>query len=92
MSASAPASLSVIVAAKSLLSTLRQRMPAIPIPLLWMDSARWPREGFDWALYAYHLLAPRVNVKGRMALLLLVAVIWAFGWQVTRWILSISKH
>lgn len=70
------------VAVKTLLLTLRQRMPAIPIPLLWMDSARWPREGFDWALYAYHLLAPRVNVKGRMALLLLFAVIWAFGWHV----------
>lgn len=74
--------MSVTVGAKTFLLTLRQRMPAIPIPLLWMDSARWPREGFDWALYAYHLLAPRVNVKGRMALLLLVAVMWAFGWQV----------
>ena len=70
------------IAVNSLLLTLRQRMPAIPIPFLWMDSSRWPQEGFDWAAYAYHLLAPKVNVKGRMALFLLVAVIWAFGWYV----------
>lgn len=70
------------VAVKTFLLTLRQRMPAIPIPLLWMDSARWQREGFDWAVYAYHLLAPRVNVKGRMALLQLAAVLWAFGWYI----------
>ena len=62
----------------SSVSHLHQRMPAIP--LLWMDTSRWQQESFDWATYAYQLLAPRVNVKGRMALLLLVAVIWAFGW------------
>ncbi|EXJ88102.1 hypothetical protein A1O1_05030 [Capronia coronata CBS 617.96] len=49
-----------------------------------MDSSRWHQEPFDWASHAYHLLAPRVNVKGRMALVLLVAVIWAFSWLLWR--------
>ncbi|KAI1610167.1 hypothetical protein EDD36DRAFT_317369 [Exophiala viscosa] len=57
-------------------------MPAIP--LLWMDSSRWHTEPFDWASYAYQLLAPRVHVKGRMALLMLLAVIWAFAWLLWR--------
>ncbi|KIX02941.1 uncharacterized protein Z518_06491 [Rhinocladiella mackenziei CBS 650.93] len=57
-------------------------MPAIP--LLWMDSSRWHLEPVDWAAYAYHLVAPRVNVKGRMALLMLLAVFWAFSWLVYR--------
>lgn len=56
-------------------------MPALPS--LWMDKSRWQQESFHWATYAYHLLAPRVNVQGRMALLLLVAVIWAFAWHVS---------
>lgn len=47
-----------------------------------MDSSRWHAEPIDWATYAYELLAPRVNVQGRMALLLLLAVIWAFSWYV----------
>ena len=45
-----------------------------------MDSTRWHQEPLDWATYAYHLVAPRVNVRGRMALVLLFAVIWAFSW------------
>ncbi|KAJ8999792.1 hypothetical protein HRR94_005488 [Exophiala dermatitidis] len=57
-------------------------MPAIP--LMWMDSSRWHQEPFDWASQAYQLLAPRVNVKGRMALVMLLAVIWAFSWLLYR--------
>jgi hypothetical protein len=53
-------------------------MPAIPA--LWMDTAKWPQESLDLAAYAYHNFAPRVNVKGRMALLVLVFVIGAFTW------------
>ncbi|KIY01970.1 uncharacterized protein Z520_02108 [Fonsecaea multimorphosa CBS 102226] len=57
-------------------------MPAIPT--LWMDSSRWHQEPLDWAAHAYQLLAPQINVKGRMALLLLLAVIWAFSWLLWR--------
>lgn len=52
-----------------------------------MDSISWQRETLDWAQYAYtklyhHLLAPRLAVKGRMAMFLLLAVIWASAWYV----------
>ncbi|EXJ55094.1 hypothetical protein A1O7_08019 [Cladophialophora yegresii CBS 114405] len=57
-------------------------MPALPVS--WMDSSRWPQESLDWASYAYQHLAPRVNVKGRMALLVLVFVVGAFAWLLYR--------
>ena len=50
------------------------------IPYTWMESKVWQGEPMHWAASAYHQLAPRVNVKGRMALILLLAVVWAFGW------------
>ena len=57
-------------------------MPAIPS--VWMESSGWHQESLDWANYAYqHLLAPQVNVKGRMAIVVLAAVVWAFGWYKT---------
>ena len=50
-----------------------------------MDTIAWQRETLQWANYAYvklynHLLAPRLAVKGRLAMILLVAVIWASAW------------
>lgn len=56
-------------------------MPVIPFK--WMESTLWHREPYDWAGYAHGFLAPRVNVKGRMALVLLLAVVWAFGWYAS---------
>jgi hypothetical protein len=46
-----------------------------------MESGKWRQESLEWVDYAYqHLLAPQVNVKGRMAIIVLAAVVWAFGW------------
>lgn len=52
-----------------------------------MDATSWQRESLDWANYVciklyQHLLAPRLAVKGRMAMILLLAVIWASAWYV----------
>ncbi|ETN41775.1 uncharacterized protein HMPREF1541_03712 [Cyphellophora europaea CBS 101466] len=50
-----------------------------------MDSIAWQKDSLDWAHYAYaHLLAPRLEVKGRMAMFLLLAVIWASAWLLWR--------
>lgn len=52
-----------------------------------MESISWQTETLEWASYAYfklydHLLAPRLAVKGRLAMILLLAVIWASTWYV----------
>lgn len=52
-----------------------------------MDAISWQKESLDWANYVYvklyqHLLAPRLAVKGRMATIILLAVIWASAWYV----------
>ncbi|KAK6373677.1 uncharacterized protein PV06_10302 [Exophiala oligosperma] len=57
-------------------------MPALP--LLWMDPSKWHTGSLHWAANTYLLLAPKINVKGRMALLMLVAVVWAFTWLLWR--------
>lgn len=59
-------------------------MPAIGTE--WMDSAARQLDGLDpwsWAAQAHHLVAPRVYVKGRMALIVLAVVLWAFLWLVS---------
>jgi hypothetical protein len=55
-------------------------MPALP--LMWMDSTRWQSEPLGWASYSsiYNLIAPQVSVRGRMALVLFIAVAWAVSW------------
>ena len=46
-----------------------------------MDSTQWQTYSLAWARYAYQqTLQPRLNVKGRMAVVVLCAVIWAFAW------------
>lgn len=45
-----------------------------------MDTVKWDDGFADLSMSIYRLLAPRVNVKGRMALILFLAVVWAFGW------------
>jgi len=54
------------------------RMPALPLE--WMDPTSQQLGPWTWAAYAYQLFAPRVHVRGRMALILLAAVLWAFLW------------
>ena len=48
-----------------------------------MESSGWRHNSLDWAQYAYEqLLEPRLNVKGRMAVVFLVAFLWAITWYV----------
>jgi hypothetical protein len=74
-----------------MVSTLASRLPIIRFPasliafLSLMDTIAWQKETLEWVNYAYfkvynHLLAPRLAVKGRLAMILLVAVIWASAW------------
>ncbi|KPI38989.1 uncharacterized protein AB675_4661 [Cyphellophora attinorum] len=51
----------------------------------WMDSLDWQRDSVDWVNYAYRgFIAPRLEVTGRMAMLVLAAVVWAFAWLLWR--------
>lgn len=47
-----------------------------------MDSIGGQGDPWTWAAYAYRFLAPTVHVRGRMALLVLAVVLWAFLWSV----------
>lgn len=69
--------LSILERSNTILELSSCCMPAISS--VWMESSRWHQQPLEWATYA-NLLAPQVNVRGRMALILLVAVIWAFSW------------
>ncbi|RMD45066.1 hypothetical protein DV735_g198, partial [Chaetothyriales sp. CBS 134920] len=58
-------------------------MPAIPSA--WMAPSAWHHDSLHWAGYVYqHLLAPQVKVQGRIAIIVLCAVVWAFGWLLWR--------
>lgn len=68
------------------------RMPAIPSE--WMDSAARQLDGLDpwtWAAHAHHLVAPRVTVSGRMALIVAVVVLWASFWLETPYFVAARK-
>ncbi|RMZ88577.1 hypothetical protein DV736_g4201, partial [Chaetothyriales sp. CBS 134916] len=50
-----------------------------------MASGAWHQESLHWANYAYqHLLAPQVKMQGRIAIVVLCGVVWAFGWLLWR--------
>ncbi|KAK5103446.1 hypothetical protein LTS08_002861 [Lithohypha guttulata] len=49
-----------------------------------MDSIGGQGDPWTWAAYAYRFLAPTVHVRGRMALLVLAVVLWAFLWLLWR--------
>ncbi|RMZ85600.1 hypothetical protein DV737_g695, partial [Chaetothyriales sp. CBS 132003] len=60
-----------------------ERVPAIPST--WMASSARHQASLHWASYAYQrLLAPQVKVQGRVAIVVLGAVVWAFGWLLWR--------
>lgn len=56
-------------------------MPAISY-YPWMEHIDWQKNSLDRAFqYIYaSFLAPRLEVRGRMAMFLLLAVIWASAW------------
>lgn len=50
-----------------------------------MEHIDWQKDSLDWVNYAYRgFVAPQLEVKGRMAMLLLLAVIWASAWYVPK--------